>query len=303
MIRFVLRRLLTGVAVIWATATAAFLGLRVAPGDIVDSIIGEGPDTAEIRARIAGEWRLDRSGPVQYADFLWRAVRGDLGHSYLLNRPVADVVGENIRPTVSLALAAGSLGMLVALGLAVATRRSGARRVSSVVELVLVSTPPFLIGIVLLDLLSFRLGWFPVAAGEGGALVLPALTLALPVAALLAQTLRDGLDRALDEPFIVTARARGLGEGSVLVRHTLRHALLPAVTLTGWMFGALLGGAVIVEQVFGRPGVGTVTRQAVTTGDLPVVMAVVMCSAVGYVLCTLAADLAYVVIDPRLRDG
>jgi peptide/nickel transport system permease protein len=298
----VLRRLVTGAVVLWAAATAAYLALLAAPGDTVDSIIGDGADSPLIRAQIVREWHLDRPAVVQYLDYLWRAGHGDLGRSYLLQRPVRDVIGQQVWPTLKLALFAAGLGVLLALVLAVLTRRPWARRASSTAELVLVSTPPFLIGIVLLSVFSFRLGWFPVAGDSGFvALVLPAVTLALPIAGVLTQVLRDGLDRALDEPFAVTARARGLRENAVLVRHALRHALLPAVTLTGWLFGILLGGAVIIEQVFGRPGLGQVTLQAVTTKDMPVVLAVVVLSAAVYVVLNTAADLAYLLIDPRLR--
>ncbi|MET0493062.1 MAG: ABC transporter permease [Actinoplanes sp.] len=300
--RAVLRRLATGVVVLWAAATAAYLALLAAPGDTVDSIVGEGADTPLIRSQIVAEWGLDRPAVVQYLNYLWRAAHGDLGRSYLLQRPVRDVVGEQIWPTLKLALAAALLGVLLALVLAVTTRRPWARRVSSTAELALVSTPPFLIGIVLLSVFSFRFGLFPVAGDQGlAALVLPAFALGLPIAGVLTQVLRDGLDRALDEPFTVTARSRGLTESAVLIRHALRHALLPAVTLTGWLFGVLLGGAVIIEQVFGRPGLGQVTLQAVTTKDMPVVLAVVVFSAVVYVVLNTAADLAYLLIDPRLR--
>jgi peptide/nickel transport system permease protein len=298
----VVRRLATGVVVLWAAATAAYLALLAAPGDTVDSIIGDGADTPLIRADIIREWHLDRPAVVQYLDYLWRAAHGDLGRSYLLQRPVSEVIGAQIGPTLLLAASAGVLGVLIALVLAVTTRRTWARRVSSTAELVLVSTPPFLIGLVLLSVFSFRLGLFPVSGNRGAAaLVLPAVTLALPIAGVLTQVLRDGIDRALDEPFVVTARARGLGERAVLVRHALRHALLPVITLIGWLFGILLGGAVIIETVFGRPGLGQVTLQAVTSEDLPVVLAVVVFSAFVYVVINTAADLAYLVIDPRLR--
>ena len=300
--RAVLRRLATGVVVLWAAATAAYLALLAAPGDTVDSIVGEGADTPLIRSQIVAEWGLDRPAFVQYLNYLWRAAHGDLGRSYLLQRPVRDVVGEQVWPTLKLALAAALIGVLLALVLAVTTRRPWARRVSSTAELALVSTPPFLIGIVLLSVFSFRFGLFPVAGDQGlAALVLPAFALGLPIAGVLTQVLRDGLDRALAEPFTVTARSRGLTERAVLIRHALRHALLPAVTLTGWLFGVLLGGAVIIEQVFGRPGLGQVTLQAVTTKDMPVVLAVVVLSAVVYVVLNTAADLAYLLIDPRLR--
>ncbi|WP_127551073.1 ABC transporter permease [Actinoplanes sp. OR16] len=300
--RAVLRRVAAGIVVLWATATAAYLALLAAPGDMVDSIIGDGADSPQIRAQVIAEWNLDRPAIVQYLDYLWRAAHGDLGRSYLLQRPVADVIGVQIRPTLKLALAAAIFAALLAVVLAVTVRRPWARRVSSTAELVMVSTPPFLIGIVLLSVFSFRFGLFPVSGDRSvAALVLPAITLGLPIAGLLAQVLRDGLDRALDEPFAVTARARGLKDRAVLARHALRHALLPAVALAGWSFGVLIGGSVIIEQVFGRPGLGQVTLQAVTTGDMPVVIAVVVFAAAVFVVVNTVADLANLAIDPRLR--
>ncbi len=302
MIKAVLRRVASAVVVLWAAATAAYLALLAAPGDLVDAIVGDGADTPQIRAQIIAEWHLDRPAIVQYLDYLLRAARGDLGRSYLLQRPVDEVIGEQIPSTVQLALAAAVFGVLLALVLAVTTRHRVARRISSTAELILVSTPPFLIGIVLLSVFSFRLGLFPVSGDQGwGALVLPAVTLGLPIAGVLAQVLRDGIDRALDEPFAVTARSRGLTERAVLIRHALRHALIPAVTLLGWLTGVLIGGAVIIEQVFGRPGLGQVTLQAVGNGDMPVVLAVVVLAAAAFVVINTLADLAYLLIDPRLR--
>ncbi|GAA2556695.1 ABC transporter permease [Winogradskya consettensis] len=297
-----LRRIGTGLVVLWVAATAAYLALLAAPGSTVDTIVGDGADTPAIRSQIITEWGLDRPAVLQYLDYLWRAAHGDLGRSYLLQRPVSAIVGEQVWPTLKLALSAAVLGILLALVLALTTRRPWVRRVSSTAELVVVSTPPFLIGIVLLSIFSFRFGLFPVSGDHGAAaLVLPAVTLALPIAGVLTQVLRDGLDRALDEPFTVTARARGLRESAVLVRHALRHALLPAVTLLGWLFGVLLGGAVIIEQVFGRPGLGQVTLTAVNSKDMPVVLAVVVLSALVYVVLNTVADLAYLLVDPRLR--
>ncbi|MGC5287511.1 ABC transporter permease [Micromonospora sp. DT231] len=304
-VRAVARRLGAGLIVLWVAATAAYLALLAAPGDTVDNIVGDGADTPQIRAEIIAEWGLERPAVVQYLDYLRRLVGGDLGRSYLLQRPVAEVIGEQVAPTLTLAVAAAGLGVLLALLIAVATagdRRPWLRRASSGTELLLVSTPSFLIGLLLLSVLSFRFGIFPVSGDQGmAALVLPAVTLALPIAGLLAQVLRDGIDRALDEPFVLTARSRGVRERTVLLRHALRHALLPAVTLAGWLFGILLGGTVIVEQVFGRPGLGQVTLTAVTGGDMPVVLAVVTLSAAVYVVVNTAADLAYLLVDPRLR--
>ncbi|GLY04314.1 ABC transporter permease [Actinoplanes sp. NBRC 101535] len=296
------RRVGAGLLVLWVAATAAYVALLAAPGDTVDSIIGDGPDSPLIRSQIIAEWGLDRPVILQYVDFLWRAVQGNLGRSYLLQRPVTEVIGAQLWPSLKLALAAAGVGIVLAVVLAVTTRRRWARRISSVSELIVVSTPPFLIGIVLLSVFSFHFGLFPVSGDRDlSALVLPALTMGLPIAGTLAQVLRDGLDRALDEPFAVTARARGLRENAVLVRHALRHALLPAVALLGWSFGVLIGGTVIIESVFGRPGLGQVAVSAVSSGDMPVVMAVVVFSAAGFVLVNTVADLAFLLIDPRLR--
>ncbi|WP_431727326.1 ABC transporter permease [Verrucosispora sp. TAA-831] len=304
-VRAVARRLGAGLVVLWVAATAAYLALLAAPGDTVDNIVGDGADTPQIRAAIIAEWGLDRPAVLQYLDYLGRLGGGDLGRSYLLQRPVSEVIGEQVAPTLRLAVAAAGLGVLLALVIAVATagnRRPWLRRLSSGTELLLVSTPSFLIGLLLLSVLSFRFGLFPVSGDRGiAALVLPAVTLALPVAGLLAQVLRDGIDKALDEPFVLTARSRGVRERTVLARHALRHALLPAVSLAGWIFGIVVSGAVIVEQVFGRPGLGQVTLSAVTTRDMPVVLAVVTLSAAGYVVVNTTADLAYLLVDPRLR--
>ncbi|MDG9675890.1 ABC transporter permease [Micromonospora sp. DH14] len=304
-LRAVARRIGAGLVVLWVAATAAYLALLAAPGDTVDNIIGDGADTPDIRAEIIAQWGLDRPAMVQYGDYLVRLVNGDLGRSYLLQRPVSDVIGEQLLPTLALAVAAAGLGVLLALVIAVATagnRRPWLRRLSSGTELLLVSTPSFLIGLLLLSVLSFRFTFFPVSGDQGvGALVLPAVTLALPIAGLLAQVLRDGIDKALDQPFVLTARSRGVRERGVLLRHALRHALLPAVSLAGWVFGIVIGGTVIVEQVFGRPGLGQVILSAVSNQDMPVVLAVVTLSAAGYVVVNTAADLAYLLVDPRLR--
>ncbi|SEN50396.1 ABC transporter permease [Nonomuraea pusilla] len=302
--RFAARRTLAAAAVLWAAATTAYVALLLAPGDTVDILVGDGPDTPGIRAGIVAEWGLDRPQVVQYLSYLWRLLHGDLGRSYQLQRGVADVLAGQVGPTAQLTLAAAGVGVTLACVIATATAGRGrlARGAASAAELASVSVPPFLIGIVLLAVFSFTLGWFPVSGAEGArALVLPALALGLPIAGVLGQVLRGGLERALEQPFAVTARARGLTERALVTRHALRHALLPAVTLAGWFTGTLLGGAVITEALFGRPGLGQVAMRAVTGRDMPVVMAVVLLSAVVYVTVSTLLDLAYRVIDPRTR--
>ncbi|GAA4233907.1 peptide/nickel transport system permease protein [Streptosporangium album] len=302
----VARRLGSGLAVLWAAATAAYVSLLLVPGDTVDVLIGDGLDTPERRAQIIAEWGLDRSALRQYGDYLARLLHGDLGHSYILQRGVGDILASQIGPTVRLALTAALFGSVLALALALTTagRRPWLGGLAGLSELVAVSVPPFLIGILLLAVFSFTLGWFPVSGDQGPvSLVLPAVALSLPICGVLGQVLREGLERALEEPFAVTARSRGITERRLVARHALRHALLPAVTLTGWFTGTLLGGAIIVESVFGRPGLGQVTLSAVTGKDMPVVMAVVLLSALVYVTVSTIVDLTYLAIDPRLRSS
>lgn len=296
-------RLGASVVVAWGSTTAAFFALHALPGNIADILAGD-LDYPGLREAIAAEWGLDRSLPAQYFDFLRRIASGDFGTSYELRTPVAEVVASQLWPTVHLAVSAGILALLIAVVVATLTSAQGraARALASFVELVFASTPVFWLGILLLMAFSFTLQWLPVSGDEGWAsLVLPAITLALPTAGLLTQVLREAMEKTLDQPFVVTVRARGLSEWGLRVRHVLRHAALPVMTLGGWLIGGLLGGAVITEKVFGRPGLGTVTLNAVLSHDVPVVLAVVLLAAFIHVAASTLLDLLYVLIDPRLK--
>jgi peptide/nickel transport system permease protein len=296
-------RLLTSVMVAWASVTATFVALHSLPGRIQDILAGD-LEYPGLRESIAAEWGLDRSLPEQYFDFLLRILRGDFGTSYVLRQPVTEVVGSQLLPTVELALLAGALAIVTAILLALATAGRGrrSRKVASLAELVFASTPVFWLGILLLMAFSFNLKWFPVSGADSWrSIVLPSITLALPTAGLLTQVLREAMEKTLDQPFVTTVRARGVGEFVIRSRHVLRHALLPAVTLGGWLIGGLLGGAVITEKVFGRPGLGTVTLGAVLTHDVPVVLAVVLLAAFIHVGASTLLDILYLLIDPRLR--
>jgi len=297
-------RVLSSVGVLWLSVSTAFLALQCLPGRIEDILAGD-TEYPGMREAIIAEWGLDKSLPEQYLDFLGRLLQGDLGTSYIMRTPVADVLGSQLWPTLQLALTAGLLAVTLAvlISLATAGRSPRWRRAASLVELVCTSTPVFWIGIVLLMLFSFHWRWFPVS-GAGGwrSLVLPSITLALPSAGILAQVLREAMEKALEQPFVTTVRARGLSETQVRSRHVLRHGLLPIVTLGGWLVGGLLGGAVITEKVFGRPGLGTVTLNAITAQDVPVVLAVVLLAAFIYVSISTVLDIAYLFIDPRLRN-
>jgi peptide/nickel transport system permease protein len=299
----IISRLLTSIVVAWASVTAAFLALHALPGRIQDILAGD-LEYPGLREAIAAEWGLDRSLLTQYLDFLVRIASGDFGTSYVLRQPVTEVVGSQLMPTVQLAMLAGVLAMVIAVGLALLTAGRGriSRQIASFLELVFASTPVFWLGILLLMVFSFTLRWFPVSGANGWqSIVLPSLTLALPTAGLLAQVLREAIETTLDQPFVTTIRSRGVSELSIRARHVLRHALLPAVTLGGWLIGGLLGGAVITEKVFGRPGLGTVTLGAVLTHDVPVVLAVVLLAAFIHVAASTLLDILYLLIDPRLR--
>jgi peptide/nickel transport system permease protein len=301
------RRLLAAVAVLFGAATLAFAALELIPGDPVETLLGPATTASPaVRRQIAVEYGFNRPVPVQYLDFIGRLLRGDLGQSYQLQRPVSSLITGQLGPTAQLAGAAIVLAVLAALVSAVATagRRPALRAAAIAGELLAVSIPTYWSGILLLTAFSFQLRIFPVAGNQGlAALVLPAVTLALPVAGVLGQVLREGLEAALAEPFVVTARARGLSQTAVRLRHALRHAAVPLLTLTGWLTGTLFGGAVLVETVFGRAGIGTLTLQAVSSKDMPLVTGIVLLSAAVFVAISMLLDLLYLAIDPRLRTS
>ncbi|MFG2825659.1 ABC transporter permease [Kitasatospora sp. NPDC048365] len=306
LLRGTARRLAGALAVLLGAATVAFAALQLIPGDPVTVMLGPGTAaTPEVKEQIRAQYGLDRPVLVQYLHYLGRLATGDLGESYQLQRPVADLIGDQLLPTVQLALAALALALVLAVLAAVATagRRGPARTAGSLAELLAVSSPSYWIGILLLTAFSFQLRIFPVAGDQDlSALVLPAVTLALPLTGVLAQVLREGLETALGQPFALTARSRGLAPAAVLLRHALRHAAASAVTLTGWLTGSLLGGAVLVESVFGRPGIGALSLQGTTNKDMPLVVGLVLLSALVFVAISTLVDLLYLAIDPRLRS-
>ncbi|MFD2415458.1 ABC transporter permease [Amycolatopsis pigmentata] len=305
--RWWLRRLMLGIFVIWGAATLAFIGLHLLHGDPARVIAGGGGmisgSSVRLLAQINREYGFDQPLPVQYGRFLGHLLHGQLGTSYQLNQPVSSVIFTQLWSTVSVALGAAVLGFALALVLALSSAgRPKTRALLSTLELVAVSTPSFWVGILLLAAFSFRLQWFPVLGNEGArSLVLPWVTLALPIAGTLALVMRDGLERALDQPFATTVRARGATSARLKLRHALRHALLPVLTLSGWTLGSLLGGVVVVETVFARAGIGQVAVTAVNGRDLPVVTGVVLLATVAFVVINTGVDVLYRFVDPRLR--
>lgn len=305
LLRWALRHLGVVVAVLWGAGTIAFIAVKLIPGDPVTILTGgENVVDAAERTVLIYQYGLDQPLAVQYARYLGNALIGNFGQSYQYRQPVIEVISEASRPTLELASGAILLASCLAVvnALPTAARRNALRAVLSGLELTLLSTPVYWVGIALLALFSFRLHWFPVTGGDGfAALVLPVVALSLPLAALLGQVLRDGLEDALSQPFALTVRTRGVSEIALRVRHGLRHAALAVSTLTGTLLAGILGGSILTETVFGRAGIGQITLQAIKTRDMPLVLGLVMVSALVFVVINLLVDALYLVVDPRLR--
>jgi peptide/nickel transport system permease protein len=304
-----LRRLLAAVAVLLGAATAAFLAQTALPGDRATTILNIRSGQAVARtpeelAPIIAQFGLDRPLVRQYVDYLAGLLRGDLGASYQQFRPVWDIIGEQLAATLVLSLTAIALAWLLMVVWVVATAGRGPRlrAVGQTVDTVAAGLPHYWLGIVLLLVFALTLHWAPVMGGSGPeSLLLPALTLAVPLAGFMGQATRTEFERALEQPFVVSARMRGMGETALRLRHVLRHAVLPAVTLSGWALGATISGAVVVESIFNRPGIGRVLVTAVGSQDIPVVTGIVVLIAAVYVVTNLLVDVLYTLIDPRVR--
>ncbi|MCU1407943.1 MAG: transporter permease [Microbacteriaceae bacterium] len=296
------------VFVLWAVATLTFFAVRLIPGDPAQAVLG-GPGSqasAEALAAVRAEYGLDQPLFIQYLQQLGRLATGDLGRSYALNMDVAPLVLAQLGGTLTLAALALVVAWLLALALATWSTRAGRTgwMIGSGLEIVAAALPHFWLATALIVLFSTWLGILPPISTAGVAgLVLPVLTLAIPLAGFLGQVMRESLLTALESPFVVSARARGESERGVRWIHVLRHAALPAVSLSGWAFGSLISGAVVVETIFARPGLGRTLLNAVTVRDVPVVIGVVLIVALAYILMTLATDLASRIIDPRLRSA
>lgn len=305
-VKRILWRLLAGLGVLWGAATLTFIAINVTAGDTALAIVG-GPDampTAEVLAQVRKEYGLDDPLLTQYGHYIGRLAQGDLGESYRLRIPVLKAVTQQLGATVQLALSAGVLSIVLSVLIALLTARRAPwiRSIVSGTELTITSAPSFVIGILLLLVFSFYFHWFPASGSQGWrALVLPTVALALPVVGVLTQVLRQELEDVLEQPFILTARARGMSDAGVRLRHALRHALVPLVTLSGFVFASLLGGAVVVEMLFARQGVGRLMLDAANTKDVPIVLGITLLAAFIYVIVNIVVDVLYSLIDPRVR--
>lgn len=305
------RRIVTRIAqslfVLWAAYTVSFLLLNALPGDGI-MIKFENPEmglSAEQVAVIREYYRVDDPLLIQYVHALLGALHGDFGYSIENAVPVIDRVQAALPSTLVLAGLAFVVAVILALGVSLAAvySRSGWLRNALIgVPSLLISIPAFWLGIVLIQVLSFQLAWVPVIGGEDWQkLILPVITLAIPVSAPLAQIILRTLDDVATSPFIHVVEAKGASRWWTLTRHTARNSLLPVLTISGLIFAELISGSVVVETVFARNGIGRLTNQAVTAQDMPVMQAIVVIAAAVFVLINLIVDLLYPVLDPRLR--
>lgn len=314
MLRFVIGRLLAVVPVLLVVSCVVFLILRLAPGDPAAVIAGSSATNADIE-QIRSKLGLDRSLPVQFGIWMGQVLQGDLGYSYFMNKPVTELIAQRLEPTASLALGTILLAILIAvpLGTIAAWQMGGwVDRALSALSVAGFSIPVFVTGYVLIYLFSISLDWLPVQGyaplgGRGGLaawashLILPWIALSIIYVALIARITRSSVSEALTEDYIRTARAKGLHDRVVLIRHALRNAAVPIVTVIGIGVALLIGGVVVTETVFAIPGLGSLTVDVVLNRDFPVIQGLVMFFALSYVLINFLVDLSYLVLDPRIR--
>ena len=308
-------RLLQVLPTILLVSILVFALQQLMPGDPVVVLAGEERGDPAVLAQIRSELWLDRSLPVQYFHWIGNVLHGDLGFSWRIRQPVASLVLTKL--PVTLQLAAMAFGIALCIGvpagiLSAVKRNTGWDYVANLIGLAGLSTPNFWLGIMLILLISVKLGWLPpsgyVPLTEDwrqslATTVMPAFVLGNAIAAILMRHTRSAMLTTLDHDFVRTARAKGLNEWTVVLRHAFRNALVPVVTLGALELGTLLSGAVLTEQVFSIPGFGKLVVDAVFNRDYPVVQGVVLVTACLYILLNLLADVLYVVINPRLRDA
>ena len=307
MFTYVVRRLLQGCVVVGGVSFIVFALMHLTPGNPAEVMLGEFGASAADLARLRSQLGLDEPWYVQYKEFLLGALQGDLGRSFFSKREVLQQVLAAMPQTLLLTGSAilVALAVGIPLGVMAALRhRTWIDTASMLVSLLGVAMPVFWISLVLILIFAVNLRWLPATGNVGvRSLILPALALGIGVAGLIARLVRSSMLEVLRAEYIVTARAKGVGEHWVVIRHALRNALIPLVTIVGLQIGNLLSGAVVVETVFARQGMGSVLIKAILRKDFPLVQGMILFIAVAYVAINLVVDIAYRVIDPRIRYG
>jgi ABC-type dipeptide/oligopeptide/nickel transport system permease component len=305
--RFALRGLLAAIPTVILSWAVVWGVMQLIPGDPVTLMMGGSPVSEEVIQNERNRLGLDRPLPEQFLHFLGNAATGDLGNSFRTRQPVSQMIAEQLSWTMELAAGGLLVGLVlgVCLGVLAGLRPNGwADAACMGVALVGVSLPSFWIGMLLIYIFGTTLGWVPIIGSGLIALILPSITLGLYLAGGLARLVRASVLEVMTQDYIRTARAKGLGQARLVLVHVLRNAMIAPVTLLGVQFAMLIGGAVVTERVFARPGLGSMLVEAVLTKDTPVVQALIAYTTMGYILINLLVDLLYSVIDPRMRpDG
>lgn len=311
MLRYIQNRLLLTIPVLLGVSFLSFSILHLIPGDPARILLGNmgggaaGDMSEQAYQNLRVELGLDKPFLVQYLNYVWGIMHGDLGYSFTTNRPVGETIFEALPKTLELTVVGLGIAILIGMILGVVAavhRNSWIDSATMAFSLIGLAMPSFWLAFILIDFFSFRLELFP-ASGSAGirTLVLPALTLGLVASGVVARLVRSTMLEVLQQEYIVTARAKGLRSSVVVVRHALRNALIPVITIIGLQFGALLSGAVITETVFARRGIGRLAVDAVLARDYPMVQGTILVAACGYVFVNLLVDLSYAWLDPRIK--
>lgn len=306
MYRYIARRLVLAVPVLLGVSIAVFSMMHLIPGDPALAMLRGQPQVTEADVqRVRAQLGLNDPVPVQYLKYITRVLQGDFGRSVQTHRPVLwDIVQQ--APS-TLQLAAGAMLLAVTMGIVLGVisalrQNTWVDTLAMLTALFGVSMPSFWFGLILIFLFALKLGWLP-ATGQGGLerLILPAVALGMDFSAVTARLVRASLLEILVTDYVRTARAKGLREARVIVHHALKNAMIPVITIIGLQFGTLLGGAVVVETVFARQGIGRLLVTAITAKDFPMVQGIVLLAATVYVVVNLLVDLTYALLDPRIR--
>jgi ABC-type dipeptide/oligopeptide/nickel transport system permease component len=305
MLAYTLKRLLALIPVLIGVSLLVFASLYLTPGDPLSAILGEAVVSKEQMEQLREQYGFDDPLYVQYLRFAGRALQGDLGRSLRYNQPVLQQIRDQLPATIQLALAAMAFAVLLGISLGVLAaiyHNTWVDFTAMLVALAGISIPTFWSGLLLLLIFALELGWLPATGTEGWQrLIMPAFALGYGAAAIIARLTRSSMLEVLRQSYVTTARAKGLPGRIVVLRHTLKNALIPVITIVGLQFGNLLAGAVVVETVFSRQGIGRLLVDAILSKDFPTVQGTVLLVAVIYVLINLLVDLSYAMVDPRIR--
>jgi len=301
--QYILNRLVTGIIVLFGLSIFAFALIHLIPGDPVRIMLGERATKVQVE-QLREQMGLNKPLPMQYFDYISGVAKGDLGTSLKTGRPVIVEIKDRFPATVK--LAATGIGIAIVIGVAMGIL--AAKYKNTIIDYLLmslatlgISLPNFWLGLLVIMLFSVKLGWFPIAGGTDFIdLVMPACTLGVLCSTIIMRLTRSGMVEVLANDYIRTARAKGMRESIILFRHAFRNVMIPVVTVVGLQIAALLGGAIIIEQVFNWPGIGTLAISAISSRDFPLIQGIILFMGFVYVIVNILVDLLYGFIDPRI---